>query len=104
MNYTALTTDELLRMAITDQGAKDYLAENAEKIVGEAVEIAEELWMYDPAACYDDGQANGCALALDELKGKYADDLESFIESKSVPEEFWTMLAAILADIRDDPE
>lgn len=76
MNYSSLSLEELRSFATTDDGARQYLAENIDQIIEDNV---ADFDGYDPAGCYDDGWNTGKKEILDELRGKYHEQLAEWV-------------------------
>lgn len=76
MNYAALTSEELARMASTDKGAQQYVAENAEKLVLQAMfESNDSDEAYDSGwAAFRESLLDSYGKELVEQIDKYDDD------------------------------
>ena len=108
MNYTGLTLNELANMASTDLDARAFIADNAERLLTEATDAADDD--YDPAGCYDDGYSEGRGAKLRKLAELYGEQLRAWLDK--IPDmslagdgdldELETLLGAIEAEFADD--
>ncbi len=107
MNYQALTLEELGRLAITDAGARAYVADHAEEIINQATDFAQ-----DPDFCDDELQAEGANQLRDKLKDLYSEQLLEWIgqvDNMALAgdgnlDELETLLGAIHAEFEDEDE
>lgn len=105
MNYQALTLEELGRLAITDAGARAYVADHAEEIINHATDCAQDLDFYD-----DELQAEGANQLREKLKDLYAEQLLEWIGQVDKMalagdgdlQELETLLGAIHAEFEEE--
>ena len=107
MKYDGLPLNELASLSITDQGARGFIADNAERLLVDSINDAA---FDDAEGCYDDGYSEGRGQKLRKLAGTYSEQLLEWIDK--VPDlalagdgnlaELETLLAALHAEFEDD--
>lgn len=92
INYSSLTLHELISLAETDTGAREYFADNARRFIEEIEAIQEG---YDPAGCYDDGYDAGRRACSDELESEFAESLATEIEKPGIDADLLELLIGL---------
>ena len=105
-NYRCLSLEELSRLAICDETAKQYVADNADVILGnldETIDIRERHAYQDG---YVEGLDRGGMECRDELYDMFSGEIERVLMSMDTPEKLGkkklrihTLLSNILAEI-----
>lgn len=75
MNYDALTEDELAAMCRTDEGARQYVAQNAEEILEYFCEMRDHWHQETWDEAHRDGQDVGSNEERDQFRATFGDRL-----------------------------
>ena len=92
MNYNSLTLHELIPLAETDTGAREYLADNTRRFIEEIEADQDE---YDPAERYDEGYDDGRQAFSDELMNQFGESLAEQIAKPGIDADLSELLIGL---------